>query len=348
MKDDISEELQARVAAAFENKTPLCITAGGSKAFYGNTVVGEKLDVSGHSGIIDYHPSELVLTARCGTKLSEIEQTLKENNQMLAFEPPMHTENATFGGAIATGLSGPRRFSSGAARDFVLGTRIINGKGESLKFGGQVMKNVAGYDASRLMTGAQGTLGVLLDISVKVLPLAETESTLSLVCDETTAQNYCRDWIQQGHPITASCFYKDKLFIRLSSTENSVNHAIKSIGGDSQSNEIWTSLRNQTHEFFRQENLWRVSLPSAAGPIVSDYPQLIEWSGALRWINTDAELFETASKTGGHSSRYDLQNKQSPDCFQPLSSTMLALQQRIKASFDPVSILNPGRLYKAL
>lgn len=348
MNNDLSESLQGQVKSAFESKTPLRISAGGSKLFYGNAVKGDTLDVKEHSGIIEYHPSELVLTARCGTRLSEIEQTLKDNNQMLAFEPPIHTENATFGGAIATGLSGPRRAFSGAARDFVLGTRIINGKGENLKFGGQVMKNVAGYDASRLMTGAQGTLGVLLDISVKVLPLAETESTLSLACDETTAHNHCRDWAQQGHPVTASCFYKDRLFIRLSSTENSVNHAIKSIGGDIHTNDIWASLRNQTHDFFSQENLWRVSLPSAAKPVTGDYPQLTEWSGALRWISANEELFETASKTGGHACRYDLQNKNAQSCFQPLSSTMLKLQQRIKSSFDPASILNPGRIYTTL
>lgn len=335
------------MTSAFDNKTPIRIAAGGSKSFYGNTVSGEALDVKDHSGIIEYHPSELVLTARCGTKLSEIEKTLKDNNQMLAFEPPMHSDDTTFGGAIATGLSGPRRFFSGACRDFVLGTRIINGRGEILNFGGQVMKNVAGYDTSRLMSGAQGTLGVLLDISVKVLPLPETEITLATDTDETTAHELLRDWIRQGHPVSASCHYNNTLYVRLSSTENSIKHAAKIIGGKPQDWDIWKSLRDQTHKFFSQKRLWRLSVPAACGPIKSRQ-QLIEWSGAQRWVTSDEDMFDTAENNGGHATRFQPHDDQTQNCFQPLSSSMLPLQQRIKHSFDPENILNPGRLYKEL
>ena len=215
---DISTALADQVQSAFSSRQALRIKAGNSKVFYGNVVEGEVLDTSAHSGIIEYQPSELVITARSGTPLSEIETALAEHKQMLAFEPPIHTEQATFGGAIATGLSGPRRAFSGAARDFVLGTTVINGKGEILKFGGQVMKNVAGYDASRLMTGAQGTLGVLLDISVKVLPIAEKEITLVFELDQQTAHDKLRQWMLQGHAVSASCFIDNILSVRLSST----------------------------------------------------------------------------------------------------------------------------------
>jgi glycolate oxidase FAD binding subunit len=288
----------------------------------------ENVSVAGHSGIIEYRASELVLTARSGTRLSEIENTLAENRQMLAFEPPVHSPRSTLGGSIASGLSGPRRPFAGAARDFVLGTTIINGKGERLKFGGQVMKNVAGYDASRLMTGAQGTLGVLLDIS---------------------AHRTLRQWILQGHPLSASCYFDNQLFVRLSSTVNGTKSAHSMIGGELQYNDLWTSLRHQTNDFFQQQkNLWRVSVPPSAGIIASGQAQLTEWNGALRWIASDSELFSAAKNAGGHATQYRLQGEVADHVFQPLSPTMLGLHQRLKKSFDPKNILNPGRLYPGL
>jgi len=348
MKNDFSENLQEQVRNAFETKTSLRISAGSSKDFYGNTVAGDELNVTQHRGIIDYHPSELVLTARCGTRLTEIEKLLNDNDQILAFDPPNHTGNATFGGTIAAGISGPRRAYCGSARDFVLGTRIVNGKGETLKFGGQVMKNVAGYDASRLMVGAQGTLGVLLDISVKVLPRQEKETTLALQLDETTAQQLIHKWINQGHPISASCHLKNTLTLRLSSTENNVSHASKIIGGEIQNNEIWNDLKNQSHEFFNKKNIWRLSLPPACPPIKSECEQLIEWSGAQRWIVSDEELYSIAKKCHGHATRYVLQNNGVIDRFQPLEQPLFNLHKRIKHAFDPASILNPGRTYQNL
>ena len=346
---DISTSLTDQVGLAFKAKQPLRINAGNSKAFYGNPVEGEVLDVNAHRGIIEYQPSELVLTARCGTPLSEIEATLAASNQMLAFEPPMHTENTTFGGAIAAGLSGPRRAFSGAVRDFVLGTTVINGKGETLKFGGQVMKNVAGYDASRLMAGAQGTLGVLLDISVKVLPIAENEITLSFELDQQTAHEHLRQWILQGHAISASCYTDNILMIRLSSTQSSIEHSQASLGGELSDNKIWLKLRNQTHPFFSDNpRLWRVSVPPATEPVFEDNNQLIEWGGALRWISSEDSLFEHAAKLNGHATRYALHSNIATDPFQPLGPTMLKLHQQLKQAFDPASILNPGRTYSTL
>jgi len=346
---DLTEDLCARVGHAFNARQPLRITAGNSKAFYGRKVEGDEISVAGHTGIIEYRASELVLTARSGTRLSEIEDALAENRQMLAFAPPLHGPHSTLGGSIATGLSGPRRPFTGAARDFVLGTTIINGKGERLKFGGQVMKNVAGYDASRLMVGAQGTLGLLLDVSVKVLPRPESEITLCFEMDFEPAHDKLRQWILQGHPLSASCYWGNQLYVRLSSTINATRSAHTSIGGELQSNNLWASLRHQTHEFFQQhQNLWRVSVPPSAETIASEQAQLTEWNGALRWIASDIELFTKAREAGGHATEYRLFGEISDNPFQPLSSTMLALHQRLKNSFDPENILNPGRLYPGL
>jgi glycolate oxidase FAD binding subunit len=348
-KNDSTEKLGAQVSHAFHARKPLRITAGNSKSFYGRKVDGEEISVAGHSGIIEYRASELVLTARSGTRLSEIEDALAENQQMLAYEPPIHDRHSTLGGSVACGLSGPRRPYAGAARDFVLGTTIINGKGERLKFGGQVMKNVAGYDASRLMTGAQGTLGVLLDISIKVLPRPGREITLCFEQDFEQAHSNLRQWILQGHPITASCYIDDQLFVRLSSTVNGAKSAHATIGGDLHSNDLWDSLRHQTHDFFQQhQNLWRVSVAPSADAIASGQPQLTEWHGALRWIASDEELFTAAKDAGGHASRYRLFGAAADHIFQPLSAPMLALHQRLKKSFDPENILNPGRLYPGL
>jgi glycolate oxidase FAD binding subunit len=349
MNNDLSKSLAEIIKQAHADRQALQIKAGNSKFFYGRNTSGDELSVVNHTGIIEYRASELVLTARSGTKLSEIEKALAENNQMLAYEPPMHTAASTLGGSIACGLSGPRRPFAGAARDFVLGTTIINGKGEQLKFGGQVMKNVAGYDASRLMAGAQGTLGVLLDVSIKVLPKPESEITLCFEQNFTKAHDHLREWILKGHPITGSCFYDGQLFVRLSSTENSTKKSHELIGGDMHANELWQSLRHQNHAFFIQhKNIWRVSLPPSAKTIETGQPQLTEWNGALRWIASDNELFTEAKNAGGHASKYPLNGKTDENIFQPLPSTMLALQQRLKKSFDPEGILNPGRLYPDL
>ncbi len=366
MHNDLSQKLIEQVNNAVGKKSPQVITGGGSKAFYGNRVEGEVISTAEHTGIIEYQPSELVVTVRSGTLLSELEAELKANNQMLAFEPPQHSTNTTIGGVIACGLSGPRRAACGSARDFVLGTSIINGKAEKLQFGGQVMKNVAGYDVSRLMTGAQGTLGLLLDISLKVLPINETEITLKLNIELNKTINTIQQWIKQGLPVTASCFLKDTLYLRLGSTHSAIKQTLNTINSlfntEEIENDFWLQIKNQSHVFFSDntetdtENLWRCSHQPATELYGNTESQLIEWNGALRWINSDEDLHIKAAQYNGHATRYPLNthanqrdNSKTPgNIFQPLQPGLLKIHQRIKQAFDPDNILNPGRLYTDL
>ncbi|NOQ69230.1 MAG: glycolate oxidase subunit GlcE [Gammaproteobacteria bacterium] len=359
MNNDFSDYLLQQVANAFDDKTPLRISAGSSKLFYGNNVNAQAIDILEHKGIIEYQPSELVVTVRSGTLLSELEAELKASNQMLAFEPPQHSTNTTIGGVIACGLSGPRRAACGAARDFVLGATIINGKAEKCRFGGQVMKNVAGYDASRLMVGAQGTLGVLLDVSLKVLPINETEISLKLNTKLYDAIKHIQQWVKQGLPITASCFLKDTLYLRLGCTHSAIKQSLNTINNRFNAEEIdnnfWLGIKNQTHEFFSNtEKLWRCSHQPATKFYDNTEHQLVEWNGALRWINSDIELRAIAQHYNGHATRYPLNhigsnnNKQKTNIFQPLQPGLLKIHQRLKQAFDPDNILNPGRLYTDL
>jgi len=345
--NDKTEHLTDQVVRACNSKTPLAIRAGNSKSFYGLDVEGEPLLLDGHQGILSYEASELVITARSGTRLTDIEAALDQHGQQLAFEPPLHSDQATIGGAIACGLSGPARAFKGAARDFVLGAKIINGKGELMQFGGQVMKNVAGYDVSRLMVGAQGTLGVLMELSLKVLPKAEAETTLAFEIDADTGHKWLRDWLHDGHPVTASCHYQGTLCVRLNSTENSILQAHKTMGGEIAPDDLWPQLRHQTHPCFQQDNLWRLSLPPSTA-IHDEEKQLIEWGGALRWKVSNNDLFEKAARLNGHATRYSMASNSADEVFQPLQPAMLAVQKRIKHAFDPDNILNPNRLYKAL
>ena len=362
MSIDNSDHILEQVKTAFGKKSPLRISAGDSKSFYGNHVEGDVVSTEGHTGIITYQPSELVITVRSGTLLSELESELKANRQMLAFEPPQHSATSTIGGAIACGLSGPRRMACGAARDFVLGTTIINGKAEKLRFGGQVMKNVAGYDASRLMVGAQGTLGILLDLSIKVLPMSEAEVTLQFNTELITAISHLRQWIKQGLPITASCFTDNTLTLRLSSTSSAVkaSTAIIQTLFDSEefSNDFWLSIKNQSHAFFAANNLakdqllWRCSHQTNTHFYPDDNDtgdQLIEWNGALRWIKSNKTLYNDAEKHNGHATLYPInQANLHTDIFQRMQPALMKIQQRMKQAFDPESILNTGRLYTDL
>jgi len=358
MSNDKSNDLQQQVENAFKNKIPLCITAGGSKSFYGNAVNAQAINITQHQGITEYQPSELVVTVRSGTLLSELEAELKANKQMLAFEPPQHTATTTIGGAIACGLSGPRRMACGSARDFVLGSTIINGKGEQLRFGGQVMKNVAGYDASRLMVGAQGTLGLLLDVSLKVLPMSEAEITLQLKTELNTATKHIQQWLKQGLPVSASCHTNNTLYIRLSSTASAVNASANTIkklfNCEEINNDFWLSIKNQSHDFFSTKNLnnnqrlWRCSHQTNTPIYGTDdnNNQLIEWHGALRWVKSSETLYNTAETHSGHASLYPInQNNTHTDIFQPLAKPLIKIQQRMKLAFDPENILNAGRLY---
>ena len=358
--DNSAEDIRQQVAAAIETKTPLHICAGNSKAFYGNKIEAQVINVADHCGIIEYQPSELVVTVRSGTRLNDLQAELKDNNQMLAFEPPIHNENTTIGGVIACGLSGPGCAAFGSARDFVLGTTIINGKAEKLKFGGQVMKNVAGYDASRLMVGAQGTLGILLDISIKVLPVKEIEKTLKISAELNDAIHRLQQWIKIGLPITASCYFKGTLYLRLGSTRSAIQKTVETINKQFSSEEIdadfWLQLKNQTHEFFSAKptadsrNLWRCSHQTATELYGDTDNQLLEWNGALRWLVSDGDLHNKAAELGGHATRYPISDygNNTPDIFQPLQPGILKIHQRLKQAFDPDKLLNPNRLYTGL
>ena len=354
MNKDNTESLVSKVKDAYHTKTPLKITAGNSKHFYGKNIDYNQLNVSTHSGIINYEPSELIMTVRAGTSLSEINSTLEKNNQMLAFEPPDFNSSSTIGGTIACGLSGSRRPFSGSARDFILGTRIINGKAEVLRFGGEVIKNVAGYDASRLMTGALGTLGVLLDVSLKVLPRPEAETTLvqKLSIDAAiTLMTYLK---RQPYPISGLVYYLNHLFIRLSGSKNTINKAVKDIGGEILINILsevpfaWKNLDNHELDFFKSEQaLWRISVKPNTPVININGNCIYGWAGAERWLHSDCdnnEVFEAAANLGGHATLYRFGDRTN-NVFQPLPAVLLKIHQELKKSFDPNNILNPGKLY---
>ena len=337
---------------ATETGSPVVIRGGGSKSFYGRPVDGTPLDVSTHTGIIDYSPTELVISARAGTRLADLEAALAAENQMLPFEPPYFGPDATLGGTIACGLSGPRRPFAGAARDFVLGITCINGRGELLRFGGQVMKNVAGYDVSRTLTGSLGTLALLLEISLKVLPRAEHELTLYRQASESEAIALFIRWAGQPLPLSAASYIDGHLHIRLSGYEQGVTAAADIVGGEEMEDgtAFWQGLREQTLPFFAGERpLWRVSIPPASAPLPLEGDILLDWGGAQRWIRTDQPadaVRNAAHAAGGHATRFRDSDRE--DVFHPLPDALMALQQRLKASFDPAGILNPGRMYEGL
>ncbi len=350
---DHSQQLLHQVTQAYQDKTPLQITGSGSKSFYGRQIQGEALDTRTHSGIINYEPSELVITARAGTPLREIEQALLQEKQMLGFEPPAYGDQATLGGTIACNLSGPARAYHGAARDYVLGSRIINGKAEAMHFGGEVMKNVAGYDVSRLMCGAMGTLGVILDVSLKVIPMPEQEITLVHECDEAQALEKIHHWVLQGLPLSASCYNGKRLYIRLASSSDEIAAAQQKTGGDKLQNdcEFWRSIKEQSHDFFNTDQpIWRLSLASNAEPLPIEGSTLHEWGGALRWLRSDEsadKIRHVLELINGHATLFR-NNATQLDPFHELSSGVFRLHNELKQAFDPDYILNPGRMYAEL
>lgn len=355
--NDQTTTLQKQIISASKSKKTLRIEGANSKYFLGNASSGEIVSTQEHNGIISYDASELVITVRSGTPLTKIKEALTENNQMLAFEPPSYDDGATIGGTIACNLSGPARPYYGAARDFVLGSKIINGKGEILEFGGQVMKNVAGYDASRLMSGAYGTLGLILNISLKVLPIPQSEITLKIELSPEHAIKTINQLSGSNLPISASCYLNNHLYIRLSSSTKNTKASADSICNTLNAQEIensivfWQAIREQEHEFFKTDQaLWRLSIPATSQPLAIEGEQLIEWGGACRWIktNTSAEkIREQITPVGGHATAYrNIPNN--TDCFQAIDKNLMLLHTRLKESFDPHGILNPDRLYKGL
>lgn len=347
---DIAADLQERIRKAAAEGTALSIAGGHTKSFYGRPAAGLPLDVSGHRGLVNYEPTELVITARAGTPLREIETLLADSGQMLPFEPPQFGADATLGGTVACNLSGPRRPYTGAARDFVLGTRIINGKGESLSFGGEVMKNVAGYDVSRLMVGALGTLGVLLEISLKVLPLPESEITLSRLTTAHDALEQVQAWGRLPLPISATCWDGTTLYTRLSGSAGAVQTARKQLGGDEvdDGEQLWRNIKERCSSFFNTgQNLWRFSIASDVPPMDLAGDWLYEWGGAQRWLKSDADfdrIQAIATAAGGHATLVRSSGDRNR-VFQPLSTGLLQIHKRLKQAFDPAGILNPERMY---
>jgi glycolate oxidase FAD binding subunit len=349
--DDIIQGMQETLRAASTARTPLSVEGGGSKRFLGVAGTGKTLSTRALTGIVDYEPRELVLTVRAGTPLREVEQVLAEAGQMLPFEPPHFGAGATIGGTVATGLSGPRRAYAGAVRDFMLGVRILDGGGQDLSFGGRVIKNVAGYDLTRLMAGAMGTLGVLVEISFKVLPRPAAEATLCLEMDAAAAIERMNLWAGSPLPLSATSWHAGRLHVRLSGAEAGVKAATAKIGGEriEDGDAFWTALREQTDTFFTEATaLLRVSAPSTTHANIRNAAdaQWIEWGGAQRWMRDVADiaaLRHEVSRLGGHVTRFRGGTESVP-VFHPLSDALVPLSRRLKATFDPAGILNGGRL----
>ena len=348
--------LQERIRDAAASRTPLCIRGGGTKDFYGGQPEGEPIDTRPHAGIVEYEPTELVITARAGTALASIEEAMREKGQMLAFEPPHFAEGATLGGAVAGGLSGPRRPYAGAVRDFVLGVRVLDGRGDDLHFGGKVMKNVAGFDVARLMTGALGTLGVLTEISLKCLPLPKVEATRSFECGADEAIRMVNEWGGQPLPLSATCYRDGRLNARFSGAAPAVDAAVARLGGSELDGaaDYWSGIRDHRDPFFVAARtagsaLWRLSVQSTSPHADLGGDQLIEWGGALRWLvagpRTDpVKVHAWARGHGGHATLFRAPAKNGTG-FAELEATLLGLHRKLKATFDPHGILNRGRLF---
>jgi len=355
--DTTLQQFADRIGQANADGTPLRISGGGSKDWYGQTVQGALLDAGAYRGITDYEPTELVISARCGTPLAEIEAHLARHGQMLAFEPPHFGTGATIGGTVAAGLSGPRRQAAGAVRDFVLGAVLLNGRGELLHFGGKVMKNVAGYDVSRLLAGSLGVFGLISEVSLKVLPRPIAECTVRMDAEQGDALRRLNEWGGQPLPLSASCWHDGVLTVRLSGARSAVEAARRRIGGDALPDEdadaFWRALREHEGRFFtagRQSarGLWRLSLPTVAPPLALPGQQLIEWGGAQRWLVTDADsaaVRAVAGAAGGHATLF-FGGARDEGVFHPLAPAVHAIHRQLKNVFDPAGVFNRGRMYK--
>ncbi|MFT3663560.1 glycolate oxidase subunit GlcE [Piscinibacter sp.] len=359
--DPALQTLVERVRHAQAHRTPLCIQGGGSKRFYGEAPAGEPLDVRALAGISSYEPTELVVTARCGTPLAELEAALAGKGQCLPFEPPRFAPGGTVGGMVAAGLSGPSRAAVGAVRDYVLGATLLNGRAEVLRFGGQVMKNVAGYDVSRLLAGSLGTLGVILEVSLKVLPVAPATATLRFSMDEAQAIRRLNEWGGRPLPLNASAWWDGTLVLRLRGALAAVNAAIDTLGGEliepAHAAPFWEGLRHHDDEFFAKATaavdggarLWRLSLPPTTPPLGLPGELLMEWGGAQRWLCSAAPaalVREAAARAGGHATLF--RGDKSAGVFAPLSAPLERIHRALKQSFDPAGVFNPGRLYPNL
>ena len=351
---DYSKELVATVEQAHQDKTALYICGGGSKSHIlgrsNDATPSVRLELSKHSGIVDYHPGELVMTARAGTTLTQINSALAKEGQVLSFEPPVFGGKATLGGTLACNMSGPARPWGGSVRDMVLGVQLINGKGQLLNFGGQVMKNVAGYDVSRLQAGALGTLGILTQVSLKVLPVPEHRTTLCYEVDAAAAMDMMVATSAQAKPLSGAYWADGVLYLRLSGAENAVIQTAKHWGGEPLADgaAVWQTLREFDHPFFSgDEPLWRFSQNPSA-PVPAELGEfLIDWGGAQRWLRGEHDriaLEKVAERAGGHVSLFRGGDRtgEVKHSLPPLEKT---LHKRLKYAFDPAGLLNPGRMY---
>ncbi|KQW68510.1 glycolate oxidase subunit GlcE [Methylibium sp. Root1272] len=370
--DPALRALVERVRAAQADGSALEIAGHGSKAFYGGPRHGEALYTTGLTGISSYEPTELVVSARAGTPIAELEAALAEQGQCLPFEPPRFrigsVAKGTVGGLVAAGLSGPSRASVGAVRDHVLGATLLNGRAEVLSFGGQVMKNVAGYDVSRLLCGSMGVLGIVLEVSLKVLPVQPATATLRFELDEAAALAQLNAWGGQPLPISASAWWSGMLLLRLRGARAAVNAAVDTLltkhrgegVDDGMATPFWDGLRDHEDEFFIKARtavesntgaaLWRLSVPQTAAPVSLPGEQLIEWGGAQRWWCTAASaatVREAAQRAGGHATLFRGGDK-AAGVFTPLSAPLTRIQRELKREFDPAGVFNRGRLYPDL
>jgi len=364
IEDPALARLADRVRAAQSAGSALQLTGHGSKSFYGGAPQGEPLELTELAGISSYEPTELVVTARAGTPIVELEAALAEHGQGLAFEPPRFGGRGTVGGMVASGLSGPSRAAVGALRDYMLGATMMNGRGEVLSFGGQVMKNVAGYDVSRLLAGSMGVLGIVLEVSLKVLPKPPAVATIRFELDEATALAKLNGWGGQPLPVNASAWWAGMLVLRLAGAQAAVDAALARLGGervdDTMATPFWTGLRDHRDEFFTKAraaveagsgvSLWRLALPQTAKPVTLPGEQMVEWGGAQRWWCTPtpaAAVRELASRAGGHATLFygSAADKATVGAFASLDAPLARIHRELKREFDPAGIFNPGRLY---
>lgn len=346
---DVSAELVEQVSLAHAAGTPLRISGGNSKEFLGCGFDGELLNIGRHCGIVDYEPSELVMTVRAGTPLNEIDAVLAEHNQIPGFEPPRYSPASTVGGTLACNLSGPARPWLGSIRDAVLGICLINGRGEQLRFGGRVIKNVAGFDVSRLQAGAFGALGVITELSIKVLPKPEASTTLVQELDSKSSVIQMNELAGTAAPISGLAWAGGRQFIRLTGNASAVEASARRIGGDICDDTIWQQLRDQDPRVFGAPDdrpLWRFSVKSTTEALVND-DVIIDWAGALRFVRANASLDDmssAASEAGGHVMRLS-HNSNGSEFLQQPSAAVRVLHERLKQAFDPARIFNPHRLY---
>jgi len=348
---DLTAEFSERIKQASASR-PLRLLGGDSKRFLGRQVDGEPLSVADHRGILNYDPAELVLTARAGTPLAEVERHLANHGQRLPFEPPHFGSGATLGGAVAAGLAGPARAWAGPVKDYLLGVRIISGHGRVLRFGGEVMKNVAGYDVARLMAGALGTLGLLTEVSIRVQPAALAQCTIVIETAQDKALSWLAELASTALPISASCWSASRLYLRLEGAEKTLSDSRERICGEEvpDAEDFWISVKEQRHEFFSSRRpLWRVIVPASAPvlPLTSD--PLIEWNGMQRWYagGDRSVIHSTAAAHDGFATLFRGATADE-EVFAPLPIPLMNAHRALKQAFDPRGIFNPGRMYRGL